>query len=543
VDRGWSAWNGLTTAAQLNAAATSERRSLNTSKTDGSDDHNRYLADLAGAEEGAGIGALFDFDGTIIAGFSAFALLREKFARRQMTAGESLETLDAMVRYAIGNIGFPGLMSLAAKYMRGVRVDSFLQFSEELYVKRIAPRIYPETRALIRAHQAKRHTVAIVSSATIYQVGPAARDLDIEHVLCSRYEMVKDRFTGKYVRPLCFGRDKVATVEALARSAKLDLDRSYFYSDSHDDIELLQRVGRPRPLNPNDRLRKIAKQRGWPIETYSSRGRPGLFDYVRSLTPVPTLLGSAVAALPLLALTRSAREATNFIMGTFGDYGSAIAGIDMQVRGEKNLWTARPCVFVFNHQSQADVLIIAKLLRRDISSIGKRELRDVPLVGKLLELCGMVFVDRRNTPDAVKAMAPLVDAIKRDGKSVCIAPEGSRTSTPKLAAFKKGAFHLAMQAGVPIVPVVIHNSGDLQPKNEFVLRPGTVRIDVLPPVDTSKWRPRTIARHVHDVRALFLQTLGQPAEPRRRRPDVTNHRSRLTPKSSVGHRAATTPAR
>ena len=70
-----------------------------------------------------------------------------------------------------------------------------------------------------------------------------------------------------------------------------------------------------------------------------------------------------------------------------------------------------------------------------------------------------------------------------------------------------------MQARVPIVPVVIHNSGDVQPKTEFAMRPATVRVDVLPPVDTSGWRATTVDRHVREVRNLFLRQLGQPESP------------------------------
>ena len=69
-----------------------------------------------------------------------------------------------------------------------------------------------------------------------------------------------------------------------------------------------------------------------------------------------------------------------------------------------------------------------------------------------------------------------------------------------------------MQAGVPIVPIVIHNATDVAPKNEFVMRPATVRVTVLPPVDASGWTARTLNSHVRDVRNMFLRTLGQPEE-------------------------------
>jgi len=81
--------------------------------------------------------------------------------------------------------------------------------------------------------------------------------------------------------------------------------------------------------------------------------------------------------------------------------------------------------------------------------------------------------------------------------------------SPKLAPFKKGAFHLAMQAGVPIVPIVIHNALDVAPKGDFVFRSATVEVEVLPPVDTSDWTPETINDHVEEVRGMFLAVLGQ----------------------------------
>jgi putative phosphoserine phosphatase/1-acylglycerol-3-phosphate O-acyltransferase len=257
------------------------------------------------------------------------------------------------------------------------------------------------------------------------------------------------------------------------------------------------------------------------------------------MSPMPTLAGAIAASLPILALTRSARETANFVIGTFGDYASAIVGVRLDVRGEKNLWLARPCVFVFNHQSQADVFIVAKLVRRDMTGIGKKELRNVPLLGRLMEMGGMVFVDREKTRDAIDAMAPLVDAIKRDGKSVCIAPEGTRTLTPRLGPFKKGAFHLAIQAGVPIVPIVIHNSADVQPKNEVVMRSATVRVDVLPPVDTSRWRASTIDRHVRDVRRMFLDTLGQAEDPVRTPRGRAAKRKQKVPRTDRARRGKT----
>ena len=471
-----------------------------------------FLDEVEESESGPQIGALFDFDGTIIAGFSATALLQEKLKRRQMSVEEVIETANVITQYSLGGIGFSGLMLAGAKFMKGVSEESFTQFGEELYEKHIARKIYPETRALIRAHQAKGHTVAIISSATVYQIAPTARDLDIEHVLCSQYEVEQGEFTGNIVRPLCFGEGKVIAAQSLADSHGIDLKQSFFYTDSDDDLELLERVGKQRVLNPNTKLKAIAKKRDWPIEAFGSRGRAGVMDYTRTIAATTSLLGAFWAGLPILALTRSRREATNFSTGLFGDFAAAMVGMELDVYGEKNLWSSRPCVFIFNHQSKADVLILAKLIRKDMGGIGKQEIKKIPVIGWLMEYAGTVFIDRKNTTGAIAAMQPLVEAMTKDGKSICIAPEGTRTVTPKLGPFKKGAFHLAIQAGVPIVPIVIHNAGDVAPKNEFVMRPATVRVDVLPPVDTSGWSAKTLNKHVTEVRNMFLKCLGQPEE-------------------------------
>jgi len=471
--------------------------------------HKDLLFNIEAAPRGPEVGAFFDFDGTLIAGFSATAFLKEHIRRGDVSPYEFLDLVSALTQFSVGGLGFSGLMTSAAQFMRGVPESDYVAFGEELYEQQIARRIYPESRALVKAHQERGHTVAIISSATPYQVEPAARDLGIAHVVCSRYELRDGVFTGGIERPLCFGEGKVSAAEDLAGRFGVDLDQSFFYSDSDDDIQLLERVGRPQPLNPNTRLTEIAERKGWPIRRFRSRGQPGLFDLARSVAATVSLVPSAMAGLPIWALTGSQREARNFATSLFADVSSALIGLKLVVRGEQHLWSHRPAVFVFNHQSKADVVIIARLLRRDIAGVGKKEIRNIPIIGKTMELAGTVFIDRANAASAIDAMQPLVDAMRNEGKCVVIAPEGTRSVSPHLGAFKKGAFHLAIQAGVPVVPIVIHNAGDVAPKGDFVFRPATVEVDVLPPVDTSGWRAETIDQHVAGVRRLFQRTLGQ----------------------------------
>jgi len=466
------------------------------------------------APDGPRICAIFDFDGTLISGYSAIAFIREQLRRGDLSVRDFLELASAMASFGLGNMGFSAMMASTTQFLSGIEEQAYIDLGEELFDKQIARLIYPEARALIAAHRAKGHTLAIISSATPYQVEPAAADLGIENVLCTQLEVDDEgMFTGEVVRPTCFGQGKVDAAEVLADSVGANLGQSFFYSDSTDDQLLLERVGHPVALNPSEKLRVLARDNAWATASFGSRGRPTVGQFVRSIAATVSLVPTFAAGLPIYALTGSRREATNFSITLFAETASALINLDLRVRGEDNLWKARPAVFIFNHQSKADVVICARLLRRDLAGVGKQEIKKMPVIGKVLELGGVVMIDRKNAASAIDAMRPLVDAMRSEGRSVALAPEGTRSVSPLLGPFKKGAFHLAMQAGVPIVPIVIHNAGDVAPKGDFVFRPATVEVDVLAPVDTSDWSPATVDEHVREVRNLFLRTLGQPEEP------------------------------
>ncbi|MGB5581737.1 MAG: 1-acylglycerol-3-phosphate O-acyltransferase, partial [Woeseia sp.] len=275
-----------------------------------------------------------------------------------------------------------------------------------------------------------------------------------------------------------------------------------------EDLPLLEAVGKPRPLNPDDTLREVANRRDWPVRDFHSRGFPGVKEFVRTGLVYGAFFSAALQIIPTLILNQSRREAVNLAVTTWGEFGSALAGIDVRIRGENYVWEQRPAVFLFNHQSAIDVLIIAKLLRRDFNAIAKQEIALNPLVGPVFRVADTVFIDRRNHDKAIEALRPVVESL-RSGMSLAIAPEGTRSNSDRLGPFKKGPFHIAMQAGVPIVPIVIHNASDVLPKGGFFVRPSKVHVDVLPPVATDNWTPATVDEHVAEVRDMFLRALGQ----------------------------------
>ena len=176
----------------------------------------QLLQDIQAAPSGPGVAAIFDFDGTLIAGYSATAFIREQIRRGDLTPRELVELVRAMSSFGLGNMGFSAMMAVNAQFMRGIAEQTYREVGEQLYYKQIARLIYPESRALVEAHLARGHTVAIISSATPYQVEPAAADLDIEHVLCTHLEVSDGVFTGSVVSPTCFGQGKVDAAEKLA---------------------------------------------------------------------------------------------------------------------------------------------------------------------------------------------------------------------------------------------------------------------------------------------------------------------------------------
>ena len=147
-------------------------------------------------------------------------------------------------------------------------------------------------------------------------------------------------------------------------------------------------------------------------------------------------------------------------------------------------------------------------LRRDLTGVGKKEILRNPIFGPLFSAAGVVFVDRANTAQAIDALEPAVQAL-REGRSLAIAPEGTRSRTPRLGRFKKGAFHMARQAGVPVVPVVFRNVLDALPRGAAVVRPATVEVVVLPPVDTSKWTVDGLDEEIDAIRTRYLEVLDE----------------------------------
>ena len=454
------------------------------------------------------IAAFFDLDRTLISDFSAFDFFRHGVRTGFISPGHLVDTLITAGRFQLGQTGFSGFVAGTTEMLEGRSEEEFTEMGKTIFAERTAAQIFPESRKVVAAHQKRGHTVAVVSASTVYQIEPVARDLGIDHILCTRLEVKKGKFTSEILRPACYGDGKAWHAKHFATDHGIDLSKSYFYTDSDEDLPLLDIVGNPRPTNPNRNLSAIAAARGWPARNFSSRGLPSATEVLRTSLALGSIIPSFALSLPAAALDGSWQRVLNLAMSTWGELGTALAGIDIHVSGEEHLWSHRPAVFIFNHQSALDTLILCKLLRRDMVGIAKKEIKDNPIIGPLFNMAGTIFLDRFDRNKAIAALRPAVEAL-RQGLSIAIAPEGTRSVTPKLGHFKKGAFHIAMQAKVPIVPIVLRNTLDALPKNALVVRPTALEAVVLPPIETHRWQAKNLDSQIRKIEKMYIDTLGQ----------------------------------
>lgn len=469
------------------------------------------VADVAAGPAGPGTGAFFDFDGTLIDGFSLGAFARHHLRSGHVTPGDAGRMLLLGLRGVTTEDDFESFFLLGMRAWAGRSVDELAELGERLWRQGIAGALYPEAWRLVQAHLRAGHTVVLASSATRFQVEPAAAALGVEHVLVTPVQIEDGLCTGRPGGPPLWRAGKAAAVHAFATEHGLDLEGSYAYSNGTEDVPFLSVVGRARALNPEPGLAAEAAAYGWPVARFRSRARPGVRSLVRTAGALTGTLGGFGAGLALggvnaLAGTGTRRDAVDLGLTLGGELGTALGGVRLDVRGAEHL-AARPAVFLFNHQSQLDVLILAKLLRTGFSAVAKREAARIPGFGLAFKLADVAFVDRGDTASAKAALEPAVQRL-REGVSLVIAPEGTRSATPALGPFKKGAFHVAVQAGVPIVPIVIRNAGELMWRSAPTLREGTVQVRVLPPVPTAGWSVDDLDRHVEQVRNSYVSTMA-----------------------------------
>lgn len=177
-----------------------------------------------------------------------------------------------------------------------------------------------------------------------------------------------------------------------------------------------------------------------------------------------------------------------------------IAGIRLKIKGKENVPLDEPVIFIANHSSHLDIGCLCGSLPVNLHFIGKKELIWTPVVGWYMFIAGHIFVDRRNRKKAIVSLQKAAKKIK-EGKSVVMYPEGTRTKTGEIGPFKKGAFYLALDADVKIVPIHINGTYKVWPTKSSTITPGNVDVTIGKPIDSSRYSKKNISELIQDAKA------------------------------------------
>ena len=189
-----------------------------------------------------------------------------------------------------------------------------------------------------------------------------------------------------------------------------------------------------------------------------------------------------------------------------------VAGMRVDVEGRENI-PAGVCLFAANHTSNADAPAIVGAIPRRLAIFGRKSLFDIPIVGLAFRLAKFVPVDRGNCEAALASVKQAVEYIKT-GSSFLVYPEGTRSPDGRMQRFKKGSFVMAIEAGIPIVPVACSGAHRIMKKKSLIIHPGKVTVRFGKPIDVSGYtveQRNALAEKVHDAIAAQLPEDQKPA--------------------------------
>lgn len=214
------------------------------------------------------IGAFFDVDRTLVPINTGRLFLRDLRRRGEISFLRALRALGWMAKYHLSLIDLQVIAAQIAVQMRGKSETEFADRCKRWVEDEVLPLVTPSALRQIEHHRSEGHILAVLSSSPTFVTRPLAEMLGIEEVLSTTFEVDAGQFTGRLVGPACVGHGKIHHAESLVKRLSVDLEKSWFYTDSYTDMPMLERVGNRVVVNPDPRLRLAAKKRGWPVQDW-----------------------------------------------------------------------------------------------------------------------------------------------------------------------------------------------------------------------------------------------------------------------------------
>lgn len=210
--------------------------------------------------------AFFDFDRTLIASNSGALWLRREFQLGHITPLQAARAGTWLMRYQLGFAALEDAIERAIASLEGSKEQDLRERTVRFYETQVRPLYRPGARKALEDHRRAGDRLVLLTSSSLYLSELVARDLRLDAVLCNRFEVdERGLHTGRTMGVLCFGKGKLLHAEEFARGQGMQLTDSAFYTDSFADLPVLEVVGRPVAVNPDRRLRKLARRRGWEL--------------------------------------------------------------------------------------------------------------------------------------------------------------------------------------------------------------------------------------------------------------------------------------
>lgn len=217
------------------------------------------------------------------------------------------------------------------------------------------------------------------------------------------------------------------------------------------------------------------------------------------------IFGSLAGILICLTSPRNPKHVMTF--GRMYGKLSHVFGIKMVYRIPEEAKHYGSCVYVGNHQNNYDMITMSNAVQPRTVTVGKRSLIWIPFFGQLYWISGNILIDRSNRSKAHNTITQVADQIKKRNISVWMFLEGTRSRGRGMLPFKTGAFHAAMAAGVPVVPVCVSTTQGRIKLNRW--NNGVVIVEMLPPVDTSKYTREQVRELAEDCRQMMIKRIAE----------------------------------
>jgi HAD superfamily hydrolase (TIGR01490 family) len=213
------------------------------------------------------VAAFFDMDKTLLSVDTAMSWTKFLYGRGELPPSMLAKAVYWSTLYKLAVLDMESVFTRLCLDLSGDLESDMIAKCAIWYRDHVAEHVTLAGRVAIEHHRSAGHTVVLATGSTIYAATPVAQSVGIEHVLASRLEVAGGAFTGK-ASALCFGHHKVTLAERFAAEQGIDLARSYFYSDSYNDLPMLGRVGTAIVVNPDARLRRHARRAGWATQAW-----------------------------------------------------------------------------------------------------------------------------------------------------------------------------------------------------------------------------------------------------------------------------------